>query len=428
MSDFKKLFKVTWKRFGLWIVLLSLFVAMISSFSVRTQTKNDAINISKAVEAMAKDVNMPIDTSKIDQEFLDEADKIATAYVEKYNIKPIEFYDFANETEYERYYKEMKKKYKRDYWEIVEPTDIYAYLRNRLTSSPFEAYDVDIVTDTYPDSYAVDYVRQTLAPLLFFICMIAMLITSLEQSLPYYEFTMMYPWKKRDEVWMKSILVFVFGLIIIAINLVIGLLVLKSSALGPAITFDGVGSQLLNNILIGLATSILSVATGMISGNFVGHLGLMLIATWAFDLVRYIIYILISVFSDNMSLKFNMAVDNFNLNLPGFFEPFFTVFNTTNELPNILGYIVVALIWGLIAYAINKNISAEKSGYLIVSKPMEIVAKVLGILSLTSLLFIMLNTALTGSEMIFLNVIAYALSLLISYKLFDILFKVRLKF
>ena len=69
------------------------------------------------------------------------------------------------------------------------------------------------------------------------------------------------------------------------------------------------------------------------------------------------------------------------------------------------------------------------SGYMVKNQVISNVCKWSGILSLTSLLF-MITTGIISNDgtNIFINIIAYGLSLLISYKLFDILFKIRLKF
>lgn len=430
MRDFKKLFKITWKKYGLWVLLFSIFTALVVSLSFQDRVKYDADNIRKAVEDMAKDTNISIDTSRIDKEFIEEADKVAEAYVDKYDLMDTSYLANEDQEKFDKYYEEKLDKYGDNFYMKEEPISRYDYLRKLLTSESLDffediSYDED---DKYQESYAVNFVRTNQAPILIFVFIISLLITSLEQSLPSYEFSMMYPWRKRDEVWMKSILVFIFGLVIFSVINIIGAAVLKSSALGPAISFAGVGQQLFNNSLIMLATSIISVATGMIAGNFIGHLGMFLIAGGGLLIIRYIIYVLISVFNSSASLKFNMALDNFEANLPRFIKPFLFIFNTTSEISEILGYLAVALIWGLIAYAVNNKISAEKAGYMVTSTPFEWIAKIMGILSLTSLIFVILNTSLSSDPSIFINLIIYVLALLISYKLFDILFKVRLKF
>lgn len=57
------------------------------------------------------------------------------------------------------------------------------------------------------------------------------------------------------------------------------------------------------------------------------------------------------------------------------------------------------------------------------------IAKWAGILSLTSILFVITASIVTpDTSNVIIRIIIYGLSLLISYKLFDILFKIRLKF
>ena len=90
---------------------------------------------------------------------------------------------------------------------------------------------------------------------------------------------------------------------------------------------------------------------------------------------------------------------------------------------------VVALIIAVGTYFLIGRSSAERSGYMVKNKALSEICKWSGILSLTSILFVIIAGFITfeGAN-IAIRIIAYALSLLISYKLFDILFKIRLKF
>lgn len=430
MRDFIKLLKLTWKKFGLWVMLFSIFTAVVVSLKFKDDIKYDANNIRIAVQYMAKDTNISIDTSRIDKEFIDEADKIAKAYIEKYDLMDADYIAPEDMDKYDKYYQKKLEKYGEKFYMKEEPISRYNDYRKLLTSESLDffktiSYDE---AEKYYLSYAESFVRTSIAPVLIFVFIISLIITSLEQSLPSFEFTMMYPWRKRDEVWMKSLISFIFSLGILLIINLIGAAVLKSSDLGSAISFRGIGQLLFNNSLIVLATSILSVATGMIAGNFIGHMGMFLVAGGGIFIIRYIIYTFISVFDSSASLSFNMAFDSFEINLPRFFKPFVLILRTTSEIPEILGYLAVALIWGLIAYLVNDKISAEKAGYMVTSKPFEWIAKILGTLSLTSITFIILNSSFSYNPSLFVNLILYGLALLLSFKLFDILFKVRLKF
>ena len=66
---------------------------------------------------------------------------------------------------------------------------------------------------------------------------------------------------------------------------------------------------------------------------------------------------------------------------------------------------------------------------MVKNKALSGIAKWSGILSLTSILFVIASSIITpDTSNIIIRIITYGLSLLISYKLFDILFKIRLKF
>lgn len=78
----------------------------------------------------------------------------------------------------------------------------------------------------------------------------------------------MFPWKKQDEVWMKSLIAFLFGLAVLLINLLISTMILKSSAFSSIADITNILSPIFKLVLLTFGASILSVSTGMIAGNF----------------------------------------------------------------------------------------------------------------------------------------------------------------
>ena len=88
MTDFKNLFKIIFKRFGIWILLLSLLIAAMNGVQTKYRLANDSIQLKKAVNEMSKDTGIKINNDrKISKDYIKEADKIAEKYASKYNIK-----------------------------------------------------------------------------------------------------------------------------------------------------------------------------------------------------------------------------------------------------------------------------------------------------------------------------------------------------
>lgn len=419
MSDFKKLFRITMKRFGIWILLISILVALANGLGLKNGLDVDSKNFKESINEMANATNISfkLKNRKIDKEFLSQAEEIAKTYQEKYKLKENEELQKVDEQEFQKNMENFQKEFGEDYYLITQP--YYTYNNYLRTWKDYGGNKVE-------NSYGGNYIEDLTLPICFFIFIIAILVTSLEESLPYYEFTCMFPWRKKDEIVMKSFMVFIFGLSIFLINYLIGMGLMKASDWGPLISLIGL-ETISKMLLMFFATSIFSVALGMIAGNFIGHLGLSIIAIGSFRLAKTLIFVMISIFNKNVAYDFSENYNNIANNLPEILKPFEIVFNVNKSYLSIAGFLIIAILWAILAYGVNSKIYSEKSGLMIISKPVSIIAKTLGILSLTSIIYFLMSVVV-GPYNLLLNLIIYGLGLLLSYKLFDVLFKVRLKF
>lgn len=419
MSDFKKLFRITIKRFGIWIFLISILVALANGLGLKNGLDVDSKNFKESINEMANATNISfkLKNRKIDKEFLSQAEEIAKTYQEKYKLKENEELQKVDEQEFQKNMENFQKEFGEDYYLITQP--YYTYNNYLTTWKDYGGNKVE-------NSYGGNYIEDLTLPICFFIFIIAILVTSLEESLPYYEFTCMFPWRKKDEIVMKSFMVFIFGLSIFLINYLIGMGLMKASDWGPLISLIGL-ETISKMLLMFFATSIFSVALGMIAGNFIGHLGLSIIAIGAFRLIETLIFVIVAIFDHKLAYDFSENYNDIAYSLPDFLKPFDIVFNVDKSYPSIAGFLVIAILWAILAYGINSKISSEKSGLMIISKPVSIWAKTLGILSLTTVIYYLISTVVAPYNML-IKLIIYALGFLISYKLFDVLFKVRLKF
>lgn len=414
MSDFKNLFKITVKRYGIWILLISLMIAMTFGLQSRARLKNEADNLKGSVNVMAEDLDISIDSDgKITKEYLDEASTVADKYAKKYGILTDEEMNNLADEDWNDYSDKAINKYGSKFWEYESNYRTFQNIKesNQEVSNIF----------TY-------YVGGTTFGMLVLVAILSILITSLEQSLPFYDFTLMFPWKKRDEVWMKALVVFIIGLAMFIINMLLNMVMINASDFSPLMDFSKIGDPILQSILLILATSFITVSTGMIAGNFLGHGGLGIIAVGSIEFFKYIVQVFLTIFAPNFASAMSSSFSKFIENLPDIIKPFFSLVNVRNTYPTIVGYIIVAGLWTLLAYLINSKSSSEKSGYLIISKPVEYVAKIWGILSFTTVLYLIGSAPISGMGSMILELIIYVVALLISIKLFDILFKVRLKF
>ena len=409
MNDLKSLFKLVWKRFSVWIGLLTIFTLLINGLGARDQINRYEDSLTNAVDIMASDLGiepLKID-GKIKKEDIEKSDKIFNKFKEKYDIKFAEVDDYG-------YYADIYDEGEEDIdYDLINQASMYKSAKDFISEKGMA------------DSY---YRSSLFTPIIFFVGIIGILITSIEQSFPYYEFTTMLPWKKRDEVWMKALIVFGLGALVYFINLAVISLILNTSSLANIVSLPNIGAISAQMIAFILATSILVVATGMIAGNFLGHIGMLIVSVGGLELIWQNIRVFISVIFDLGNTGIDQNYEAFIRGVNPFLKPFLSLIYAKTSYPEVLAYLIIAILWTMLAYIVSQKLSGEKSGYMIISSPIEKVVKVLGILSFTSLFYVIISDTIFGTSSVILNLAIYILGLLISIKLFDILFKIRLKF
>lgn len=413
MKDLKNLFKLVWKRFSVWIILLTILTLLLNGLSARDQIKRNEDILENLVVSMAKDVGekAPKSDGKFDEKYIEESKKIFDKFQKKYKLH-------FTEADEDGYFP--------GFFEEDDPSIDYekVSLANNFKQAMHFISEKGIANNYYN--------ANLFAPLVFFVSVIGFLITSMEQSFPYYEFTTMLPWKKRDEVWMKALIVFGLGLGLFLVNLFVSSLTLGTSNLSNIAGTPSIGNIAGKLILTMFGTSILVVSTGMIAGNFLGHIGMMIVALGGFELIWQNIRVIISIFSpafdENLLFNLDQKFERFLTNIPEITKPFISITHTKEEYAYLFGFIIVAILWAVLAYFVSQKLSGEKSGYMIISNPIEKFVKILAILSFTSLFYVIISDTIVGINSIPLDLAIYILGLLISIKLFDILFKIRLKF
>ena len=283
------------------------------------------------------------------------------------------------------------------------------------------------------DSYKLDMTEKltsSMALSLIFILILSMGLTSIEESLNYYDFTRMLPWSKKKEFLMKIGVALVFGLALFIINIIMVSITIKGSVFSEIANYAKMGTFLMKSMISIVSASLVGVSLGLLSGNFLGHIGLSIIAIGFVEWFKLLVFAFMGIFGDTYPGNFNDAYYNFKDGLSPAQQVFLSLINADfAKTPTLWAGLVVALIIAVIAYFLIGRSSAERSGYMVKNEILSEICKWSGILSLTSILFVIIAGLISfdGTNMI-IRILAYGLSLLISYKLFDILFKIRLKF
>ena len=410
MKDFGKLLKLTWKRYAIWLILVGFFFTLFNTLEVKSNLKWDAFRITDNVRKMenylGEEKSRP-DDQKIDEKYLKDAEKTAQAFAKKYKLK------YQEERAYDEEY--MEKLNKSDLWDKQNTYEEYMRGRENLDS-----YKLDM-TEKLTSSMALSLV---------FIMIISMGLTSIEESLNYYDFTRMLPWSKKREFLMKVGVALVFGLALFIINILMVTITIKGSVFSEIASFAKIGIFLMKSMISLVSASLVGVSLGLLAGNFLGHIGLSIIAIGFVEWFKLIIFSFLGIFGETYPGTFNDAYYNFKRSLSPAAQVFLSLLNASFDKTSTLwAGLVVALIIAVGTYFLIGRSSAERSGYMVKNKILSEICKWSGILSLTSILFVIIaGLVSSGDGNIILKILAYALSLLISYKLFDILFKIRLKF
>ena len=410
MKDFKKMFKLTWKRYAIWIILVGFFFTLSNVLGVKSNLKYDAMRITDNITEMesylgSKKTNLS--DSKIDKEYLEKAEKTAQEFADKYKLKyrGDRFYD-------ETYYDKINRD---DLWDKQN-----IYEQYMIAMESLDTYKLDM-TEKLTSSMALSII---------FIIIVSMGLTSIEDSLNYYDFTRMLPWSKKKEFVMKFRISAILGLALFLINTIMIFITIKGSAFAEIASFTAFPHFFLKTMISLVSASLVGVSLGLLSGNFLGHFGLSIIAVGFIEWFKLIIFSFLGIFGDLYATNFNDAFDNFKDGLKPASKVFLSLINVDfDQIQTLWAGLVVSLIIAAVAYFLIGKSSAERSGYMVKNKVLSEICKWAGILSLTSILFVITASLVSpDSSNIFIRILAYGLSLLISYKLFDILFKIRLKF
>lgn len=410
MKDFGKLLKLTWKRYAIWLILVGFFFTLFNTLEVKSNLKWDAFRVTDNVRQMERNLGKEKDhpdDEKIDEKYLKDAEKTAQAYSKKYKLK------YQEERSYDEEY--MEKLNKDDLWHKQATYEEFMRVMEEL------------------DSYKIDMTKKltsSMALSLVFIMIISMGLTSIEESLNYYDFTRMLPWSKKREFLMKIGVALVFGLALFIINILMVTITIKGSVFSEIASFAKIGIFLMKSMISMVSASLVGVSLGLLAGNFLGHIGLSIIAIGFVEWFKLIIFSFLGIFGETYPGTFNDAYYNFKRSLSPAAQVFLSLLNASFDKTSTLwAGLVVALIIAVGTYFLIGRSSAERSGYMVKNKALSQICKWAGILSLTSILFVIIaGLVSSGDGNIILKILAYALSLLISYKLFDILFKIRLKF
>ena len=418
MSDFKKEFNILIKRNGFWLLLsfiLGLIFLGLSQMKSLEDSHKSIIDSANSLNKIAGIEERYDKNTVVSEDFYKKLDPVFEKMAKKYDYKKYITYLSEKNSSIEQIeeYNEMREK-NRDFLDILQN---YEILRDNL--------------EYKNDYFFYDYI---VLMGFFFILVVGVLFSSLEHATSYYEFSKTFPWTTKKDFLMKFILGsgLILGFLIIG-NLLSFMILQNSNFL-----VDNLGKDLILSFIRSfgflLASFLVVLSAGFMAGNILGH-GILTIFVFFFvDILNGLVSNLYNVFTGNI-LSYDEGIYGiidkvFPTGSGRLNEMIRTILRPMNEYSyswsSLLGFIIFALICFLISYNLLCKIKTEKSGVMILFKPFEILIKTILILLLASIgALIFQSTIFEGFSLV--GILIFILLVFVFTKIFNILFKIRLK-
>lgn len=437
MTDIKKIFQILFKRNILWISTLILIFLVIEGSSASYQASEgfisemffnfydlDLIEIDKD-KLVAPNYNDSLDNLDEYQEKYKAgfSDDYISLKVYKLN-KMLEIMDIskADIAERENIFDEFNDE------NYEKFGDIYS-IASRITSSLNNHY---IVKDSLDGQYKLNYSSTIINPNAFIyiiILVIGILLLSGEHLTKYYEFSKMFPWTKTKTYLGKILFGFLIVMGVWLISIALKYAVFSNSTYKNITTlYEPMKIFLLNTFRLFAFYSIV-MAVGALAGNFIGHIGLTIMALLGVRLYQYNITTLESLFSGNydnsISERISSIIDNLNSMVLVIFSPIDGFILSNKNFSIIMGLVVLSLIFLILGIYWTKTAKAERSQMLVLKDRTSKFVEFMAILSTANIVQEIANSFDIGR---LASIIIFFITLAIAYKFYQILFKSRVGF
>lgn len=416
MRDFKKEIKILSRRNGFWIILV-LAVSLLFSGLFQTKSLDESyrslIQTTNTLNKMAKTGKKYDKYTKIDKKFFQDNDVIFEKMSKKYKYEENINFDYEKASQKEI---DEREEFQLKYGEYISTLDQYKYLSQEAKGK----------SNNFYFSY-ISVMGIVVAIVL------GVLFSSMEHATSYYEFARTYPWTKKKDFLMKICFGFmiILGFVILssALNYMIlktsNFEILKAGTRQIPETIKGFG------MLSAIYLSILSA--GFMAGNILGHFGLTVMTFGFLDILDGItgnisqITLGYSDYNRTFAYLINEKItDNgnpINTILRVILRPL-TNFDTTKFA--VIGLILFSLIVFSISFSLIEKTKTENSGKMVLLKPIENLAKILVIILFASTGTMIFQSSIFEGFSI-MNFVVFGILIFVFTKIFNILFKLKLK-
>lgn len=416
MRDFKKEIKILSRRNGFWIILV-LAVSLLFSGLFQTKSLDESyrslIQTTNTLNKMAKTGIKYDKDVKIDKKFFQDNDIIFEKMAKKYKYEENIGFDYekASPDEIDKY-----EEFHLKYGEYISTLDQYKYLSQEAKGK----------SNNFYFSY-ISVMGIVVAIVL------GVLFSSMEHATSYYEFARTYPWTKKKDFLMKICFGFMIILGFVILSSALNYMILKTSNFEILKT----GTRQIPETIKGfgmLSAIYLSIlSAGFMAGNILGHFGLTVMTFGFLDILDGItgnisqITLGYSDYNRTFAYLINEKItDNgspINTILRVILRPL-TNFDTTKFA--VIGLILFSLIVFSISFSLIEKTKTENSGKMVLLKPIENLAKILVIILFASTGTMIFQSSIFEGFSI-MNFVVFGILIFVFTKIFNILFKLKLK-
>lgn len=431
MRDFKRASNLLWNKNALAIIVMGIF--LILSFFMMSRSGVENIErhlIGNYLDikylATGEDPYNPYEDDfykkildeKDDDEILDEIDKYINELSKKYDLdlELISDPSRSEEAENKYAYRGLERALTEE--ESLK-SDAYYLIRNFFNNNmgfDYKTKNINMTQEVFGGIFLVA----------IFGVFLALFYSGFENITPYYEFTKTFPWSRKKTYITKIINGFIFILIFCVLEFIISYFSIKSlSNFSEHIIFKPSVWNIVNNIITPLSLFLITLSLGEISGNFIGNLGLLFIALAGFWLIKFNIHVVLDSFD---LLYNNHPIYKFENNI--FANPILGViynplYGYGTDMPGRnLAIIGITLIYVLVGFLFIKIAKGERTGLMVLNKPIHIFAEILGIITTTNIFALFFNEI--GELNTLSTIVMYVVLAVINTIFYRKLFKVRI--
>ena len=416
MKDFMKEIKILSRRNGFWIILV-LAVSLLFSGLFQTKSLDESyrslIQTTNTLNKMAKTGTKYDKDVKIDKKFFQDNDILFEEMAKKYKYDEYDNFNYKKASPKEI---DEREEFQLKYGEYISTLDQYKYLSHEAKGK----------SNNFYFSY-ISVMGIVVAIVL------GVLFSSMEHATSYYEFARTYPWTKKKDFLMKIGfgLMIILGFVILssALNYMIlktsNFEILKTGTRQIPETVKGFG------MVSAIYLSILSA--GFMAGNILGHFGLTIMTFGFLDILDIIIGNISQIllgYSDYNRTFVSLIEKNIpnngsliNTILRVVLRPL-TNFDSTKY--GVIGLIIFSLIVFSISFSLIEKTKTENSGKMVLLKPIENLAKILVIILFSSIGTMIFQSSIFEGFSI-MNFVVFGILIFVFTKIFNILFKLKLK-